>query len=393
MEPARGHETDYNLRQLVLQNTLDEVASRPDDAAADCCVICLDIVTEPCEALPCGHRNFDYICVSSWLFETPQCPLCKARVLKVVHGPTDAPVTTFFAQNKNATVASSSSSTTTRDSLFPQSFYTGDHERRARFLCPRSRPRPSRAQSRPAAVVPDAIETRRRVYRHQQYSKHVGSNRLSRYRELTPHMFCTDAELVSRARTWMRRELGVFSFLSPLDDCDNQGTSDGPSGFSTEARQEQQQRRRRRAMNAEFLLEYIVAILKSVDIMGSAGQAEEMVSEFLGRDNTRLFLHELRAWLRSPYTKLADWDRAVQYEGNISLAASSRDEAAPGRERGDSGRGRGPGSHHGPGVRRQKGDFYRPRRGGSFASREDYSPGGEKPCRRRSCSPDRGAEK
>jgi len=68
----------------------------------------------------------------------------------------------------------------------------------------------------------------------------------------------------------------------------------------------------RRANNA------VIAVLKSVDIMGSAGQAEEMISDFLGRDNTRLFLHELRAWLRSPYTKLADWDRAVQYDPSVS---------------------------------------------------------------------------
>ena len=38
-----------------------------------------------------------------------------------------------------------------------------------------------------------------------------------------------------------------------------------------------------------------------------------MLQDFLGRDNTRLFLHELKAWLRSPYT-LEDWDRHVQYD-------------------------------------------------------------------------------
>ena len=69
----------------------------------------------------------------------------------------------------------------------------------------------------------------------------------------------------------------------------------------------------RRANNAEFLLEYIVAILKTVDVKGSGGQAEDMLQEFLGRDNTKLFLHELRAWLRSPYSSLEDWDRHVQY--------------------------------------------------------------------------------
>ena len=99
-------------------------------------------------------------------------------------------------------------------------------------------------------------------------------------------------ELVSRAKKWIRRELQVFPFLNP-DGIGEEGIA-------------------RRADNAEFLLEYIVAILKSVDIKG--GQAEDMLQEFLGRDNTRLFLHELKAWLRSPYTKLEDWDRHVQYD-------------------------------------------------------------------------------
>jgi hypothetical protein len=48
-------------------------------------------------------------------------------------------------------------------------------------------------------------------------------------------------------------------------------------------------------------------------MQGSAGQAEEMIQELLGRDNTRLVLHELRAWLRSPCTSLSEWDRIVQY--------------------------------------------------------------------------------
>ena len=97
--------------------------------------------------------------------------------------------------------------------------------------------------------------------------------------------------MISRARKWIRRELQVFEFLSP--DTSNDVT--------------------RKAGNAEFLLEYIVAILKTVDIKGSGGQAQDMLQEFLGRDNTRLFLHELRAWLRSPYLALEAWDRNVQY--------------------------------------------------------------------------------
>jgi hypothetical protein len=54
-----------------------------------------------------------------------------------------------------------------------------------------------------------------------------------------------------------------------------------------------------------------------VDIKDSTGQAEELVKEFIGRDYAQLFLHELEAWLRSPYVELKDWDREVQYRETI----------------------------------------------------------------------------
>ncbi|TPR10061.1 PQ loop repeat family protein [Aspergillus niger] len=115
-------------------------------------------------------------------------------------------------------------------------------------------------------------------------------------------------DLVSRARKWIRRELQVFEFLNP-ESGDRQG-----GGV---ARPGQQRLENRRGNNAEFLLEYIIAILRTVDIKGSAGQAEELLRDFLGRENARLFLHELQAWLRSPYISLEDWDRNVQYEDTV----------------------------------------------------------------------------
>jgi hypothetical protein len=65
--------------------------------------------------------------------------------------------------------------------------------------------------------------------------------------------------------------------------------------------------------NSEFLLEYILAILKTVDIKSAGGQAEDLLAEFLGKEHATLFLHELRAWMRSPYGELEVWDRWVQY--------------------------------------------------------------------------------
>ena len=150
-----------------------------------------------------------------------------------------------------------------------------------------------RNQTQPPITSDTALQRRQDVYRFRLYSLHVGSNRLSRFRELTPQLFVRDQELVSRAKIWIRRELQVFQFLNS-----DIGENDVAS----------------RANNAEFLLEYIIAILKTVDVKGSQAQAEDMLQEFLGRENTRLFLHELKAWLRSPYTTLGNWDRHVQYD-------------------------------------------------------------------------------
>lgn len=157
----------------------------------------------------------------------------------------------------------------------------------------------------PGPQPDDPLQRRRNVYRNQTYSMRVGSNRLSQYRELTPELFGRDEQLVSRARKWIRRELRVFSFLNP--DSEEERTSHQVS------RPGPQRLENRRANNAEFLLEYVIAILRTVDLKGSAGQAEELLREFLGRENACLFLHELQAWLRSPYNSLEDWDRNVQY--------------------------------------------------------------------------------
>jgi hypothetical protein len=55
-----------------------------------------------------------------------------------------------------------------------------------------------------------------------------------------------------------------------------------------------------------------------VDVKGSNGHAENLLTEFLGRENSILFLHELSAWLRSPFTKVEEWDQNVQYEEDLA---------------------------------------------------------------------------
>ncbi|KAI5863731.1 hypothetical protein GGS23DRAFT_565096 [Durotheca rogersii] len=279
-----------DVRSKVLQNTLAEVASRSredtDDPTEACCVICLDSITQPCAARPCSHRNFDYVCLLNWLERQTTCPLCKCQIEEVWHDLEGDDPDKKTAVYKVPRPTEQPSQQRIQPQLLPYP--------------PRSDPlRPDRRrhEDAPRRVTPDeAILRRRHIYRNQLYSLHVGSNRRSGYRDLTPQIFASDPGMVSRARTWLRRELQVFEYLHTP-----------PTGqFSDEATT------RRRANNAEFLLEYIIAILKTVDIQGSQGQAEEMLKDFLGRDHTRLLLHELNNFLRSPLS-IEAWDRKVQY--------------------------------------------------------------------------------
>ncbi|KAK6582676.1 hypothetical protein PZA11_005084 [Diplocarpon coronariae] len=267
----------FDARSQALEMVLTENSVRQDASTEfeeECCVICLERISEQAIAQPCEHGSFDFLCLISWLQEHSSCPLCKGETTSVQYSFTKSDPKTFKTYEKPDT----------------------------------------------------ALLRRRQVYERQLFSLHVGSNRFSRFRDLTPALFISDAELVSRARKWIRRELRVFTFLNP---------------DSTSASND------RRANNAEFLLEYIVAILKTVDIQGSEAQAEEMIRDFIGRENTRLFLHELRAWLRSPYTDLAAWDAHVQYaEGLNKMGENHRENNDGPRERGDF-KGRGHNSKRG----------------------------------------------
>ncbi|KXJ89504.1 hypothetical protein Micbo1qcDRAFT_12879 [Microdochium bolleyi] len=297
-----------DLQSAVLQRTLAQVESlKADDveaeAADSCCVICLDSITEVCEARPCSHRNFDFLCLLSWLEQQPRCPLCKTVVNEVAHD--FQPPGSDANKVKIYVVPPPPPKDTAGAQPLPQVQRTRPNrfDRRRRQWAPQ--PRPSENE---------AVLRRRDVYRHQTYSLHVGSNRRTAqyrpHRDLTPQRFESDAELVSRARAWLRRELQVFEFLQTPAASTSQSSADAMT--------------RRRANNAEFLLEYIVAILKTVDMQGSQGQAEEMLKDFLGRENARLLLHELRSFLRTSIS-IEAWDREVQYPQARKRRRSSTD--------------------------------------------------------------------
>lgn len=277
----------------------DSSSSKDEDS----CVICLSVVTERAVAVPCNHCTFDFICLVSWLQQRNTCPLCKSWIMFLCSSHT------------NASVGKIQITAVQYDWRSPTDFKHYTVPRLEGATAPThahdSVPRRPRTSRRPyAQPQPDvAVLRRRHVYRHKLYSFHIGSNPISGYQDVTPEMVSGSSELQSKARTWIRRELRVFAFL-------HTDPHDGPSVGATTS------------SNAEFLLSYIVAILKKQDLKASSGHAEDLLAESLGREHARLFLHELCAWMRSPFTKVMDWDRQVQYEQDLTEQPNrSREDA------------------------------------------------------------------
>lgn len=71
-------EKQINTRHKVLDSSFGEinVATEETDNHTDCCVICLDVVSDRAVASPCRHHSFDFLCLLSWLQERSKCPLC-----------------------------------------------------------------------------------------------------------------------------------------------------------------------------------------------------------------------------------------------------------------------------------------------------------------------------
>jgi hypothetical protein len=246
------------------------------------CAICLEAIKERAVATPCNHLSFDFICLVQWLQEHATCPLCKADVKEVQYDwrtPRDFKTYTV-GQHHKAKAATA-----------------GQPRQRA----PAARRRrdvpwgPHTASSSSVSSEDPSLTRRRQIYLQHTPSLHVGANRISQYQTFTPASFAASSALQTRARIFLRRELRVFDFLD----------------------------RRPAGANREFLIEYLVAVLKSNDPKGADGHAEELVKEFLGREDARLLLHELDAWLRSPYERLEAWDTHVQYANTREQAAGS----------------------------------------------------------------------
>ncbi|KAK6357279.1 hypothetical protein TWF718_001598 [Orbilia javanica] len=238
------------------------------------CCICLATVTSASRAVatPCLHACFDFSCLVTWLEGAKStCPVCKQEVEGVKYN-FDAKGTGFQKYRIKSSGPSNSSKP-----LEPRSSHRRVELRR---LIQAS----SSSSSSTLGDLADDIPRRRFVYKHRLRSLHIGSNPSSRFKTYTPATVRSSPALISKAKSFIRRELEVFDW--------------------TEG-------------NREWLVEYIVGILKTVRLKDASGRAEDLVEEFLGREFAGVFLHELDAFLRSPFGRIREWDRWAKYEMEI----------------------------------------------------------------------------
>lgn len=156
----------------------------------------------------------------------------------------------------------------------------------------RRRPRPFSRNGVRDFSEDGAIRRRRQIYNRSLYAKHIGANIHSRFKDISPQSFQKNKELLQRVTSFVRRELLVFTFL---DD-----------------------------ENRDFLLQYFIAIAKSLDLQSE--RAINMLGEILGRDRAEHFVHEVTTFARSPFTDITRFDAFVQYsEENGTKAKINED--------------------------------------------------------------------
>ncbi|KAF4556135.1 Zinc finger C3HC4 type domain-containing protein [Elsinoe fawcettii] len=292
--PPTGSEISHEIEQTTTLSgpPKGKQPLRTGEHIPDTCVICLSSITERAVTYPCNHLVFDFLCLVSWLQQRPNCPLCNTPVQRVEYdwrSPHD--FKTYHVP---------------RPPLSP-SQPSPSHPRRNHNLRPRGRfPRaPHSAPTIPSSSTL-SLDRRKLIYARHLFSLHRAPSRP--VEALTPTRFRSSSILQRKARLFLRRELQIFTFLQ------------------TTAR-------------IEFVLEYIVGMLRKLELKGADGAMENLVAEVLGREGARLLLHELGAWLESSFERLEEWDRVVQYaDAEIMRMGTGRGGAAGRQERKDGAR-------------------------------------------------------
>ncbi|KAF9653602.1 hypothetical protein BDM02DRAFT_3182613 [Thelephora ganbajun] len=239
------------------------------------CSICLQRLTDRTLIPRCSHE-FCFECLVIWADQSRRCPLCAQGIGEyLIHNVRSKyDYTKYFLpplRSGSPVLAVGGSSSSNQRRLTRRERQWGQRERREQEV---------------QDQLERSIKRRKWVYRHNLYAKHVASNVYTRYRPFpTPAQFATSSDYISRATSFLRRELQVWPNL-----------------------------------DIEFLTTFTLSIMKSLDIRSES--AVKLLSEFLDMDqpymeghphpNAEHFAHEMYSYLRSPFRDLYVYDKMVQ---------------------------------------------------------------------------------
>lgn len=175
------------------------------DTDEEHCSICLQPIADRTVVPTCSHE-FCFECLLIWTEQSRRCPLCSQGIGDyLIHH-----IRSKYDYQKHYLPPLRASPRSLGLVLDAQR----DARRRAQTRREREWGRRRRQEQEQADELEKAIETRRWVYHHHLYAKHVASNRYTRYRPFpTPAQFSASPDLVSRATVFLRRELRVWSGL------------------------------------------------------------------------------------------------------------------------------------------------------------------------------------
>ncbi|KAL0061336.1 hypothetical protein AAF712_011853 [Marasmius tenuissimus] len=267
-------------KRIKLEEEPHEDEEIPEDLDEDHCSICLQAVADRTVVPTCSHE-FCFECLLIWTEQSRRCPLCSQNIGEhVIHN-----IRSRYDYQKHFLPPLRSKS----PQMLPlRTSALAGNRRRTRIPREiRQRSRREREERIEADRFERAVEHRRWLYKHDLYAKHVASNSHTRYRPYpTPAQFSASQELISRATTFLRRELLVWPDL-----------------------------------DIEFLTTFIISLMKAIDIRSES--AVKLLAEFLDMDapyvegrrhvNAEHFAHEVYSYIRSPYKDLFIYDEMAQY--------------------------------------------------------------------------------
>ncbi|KAF5368010.1 hypothetical protein D9758_004375 [Tetrapyrgos nigripes] len=271
-----------------LEKEKDASEEIPEDLEENNCSICLQPMRDRTLLPVCSHE-FCFECLLIWSEKSRRCPLCTQNmgehVIHHIRGRYD------YQKHYLPPLRSKS------PQMLPMARTRAPtiHRRIPREI--RERSRRERREREEADRLDRAIERRKWIYRHDLYAKHVPSNSYTRYRPCpTPGQFSSSQDLISRATSFLRRELRVWPDL-----------------------------------DVEFLTTFTISLMKSIDIRSES--AVKLLAEFLDIDepyvegrrhrNAEHFAHEVYSYLRSPFKDLFVYDTIIQYDAPLDEPSSS----------------------------------------------------------------------